>query len=98
MFCLVLILHVFVWFDRPGQKAHSLSIVKVSSFLYAYLLSCWYINFQFFSVNFELEPGAVGHTTDFKETNKRLEWGIKKVILIFCFSINYQYILKHQCI
>ncbi|KAG5030611.1 hypothetical protein JHK82_014217 [Glycine max] len=30
-------------------------------------------------VNFELEPGAVGHTTDFKEANKRLEWGLKKV-------------------
>ncbi|BAT77742.1 AP-4 complex subunit mu-like [Vigna umbellata] len=31
-------------------------------------------------VNFELEPGAVGHTTDFKETNRRLEWGLKKVV------------------
>ncbi|XP_050877561.1 AP-4 complex subunit mu [Lathyrus oleraceus] len=31
-------------------------------------------------VNFELEPGAVGHTTDFKEANKRLERGIKKVV------------------
>ncbi|KAF7817594.1 AP-4 complex subunit mu [Senna tora] len=30
-------------------------------------------------VNFELEPGAVGNTTDFKEANKRLEWGLKKV-------------------
>ncbi|KAI9117998.1 hypothetical protein K1719_010330 [Acacia pycnantha] len=29
-------------------------------------------------VNFELEPGAVG-TTDFKEANKRLEWGIEKI-------------------
>ncbi|KAG7024180.1 AP-4 complex subunit mu, partial [Cucurbita argyrosperma subsp. argyrosperma] len=26
-------------------------------------------------VSFELEPGAVGNTTDFKEANKRLEWG-----------------------
>ncbi|BBG95851.1 Clathrin adaptor complexes medium subunit family protein [Prunus dulcis] len=25
--------------------------------------------------SFELEPGAVGQTTDFKEANKRLEWG-----------------------
>ncbi|GAU34943.1 hypothetical protein TSUD_312740 [Trifolium subterraneum] len=31
-------------------------------------------------VNFELEPGVVGHTTDFKEANKRLEWGLKKVV------------------
>ncbi|KAI5400646.1 hypothetical protein KIW84_065508 [Lathyrus oleraceus] len=31
-------------------------------------------------VNFELEPGTVGHTTDFKEANKRLKWGIKKVV------------------
>ena len=38
-----------------------------------------------FSVTFELEPGAVGHTTDFKEANKRLEWGLKKVILIIRF-------------
>ncbi|CAN0873421.1 AP-4 complex subunit mu [Linum grandiflorum] len=28
---------------------------------------------------FELEPGAVGQTTDFKESTKKLEWGLKKV-------------------
>ncbi|KAI5412330.1 hypothetical protein KIW84_057126 [Lathyrus oleraceus] len=32
-------------------------------------------------VNVELEPGAVGHTTDFKEANKRLERGIKKKVV-----------------
>ncbi|XP_077249876.1 clathrin adaptor complexes medium subunit family protein [Tasmannia lanceolata] len=31
-------------------------------------------------VSFELEPGAVGNTTDFKETNKKLEWGLKKIV------------------
>lgn len=31
-------------------------------------------------VSFELEPGVVGQTTDFKETNKRLEWGLKKIV------------------
>ncbi|KAK9271463.1 hypothetical protein L1049_027054 [Liquidambar formosana] len=31
-------------------------------------------------VSFELEPGAVGQTTDFKEANKRLEWGLKKIV------------------
>ncbi|CAM8936506.1 unnamed protein product [Rhodiola kirilowii] len=31
-------------------------------------------------VNFELEPGAVGQTTDFKEASKKLEWNIKKVV------------------
>ncbi|KAE9603562.1 putative clathrin adaptor, mu subunit [Lupinus albus] len=31
-------------------------------------------------VNFELEAGAVGNTTDFKEANKRLEWGLKKIV------------------
>jgi len=31
-------------------------------------------------VTFELEPGAVGNTTDFKEANKRLEWGLKKIV------------------
>ncbi|KAF2299783.1 hypothetical protein GH714_003333 [Hevea brasiliensis] len=30
--------------------------------------------------NFELEPGAIGQTTDFKEANKRLEWGLKKIV------------------
>ncbi|XP_008219283.1 PREDICTED: AP-4 complex subunit mu [Prunus mume] len=30
--------------------------------------------------SFELEPGAVGQTTDFKEANKRLEWGLKKIV------------------
>lgn len=34
--------------------------------------------FKIFRVSFELEPGAVGNTTDFKEANKRLEWGLKK--------------------
>ncbi|CAI0467832.1 unnamed protein product [Linum tenue] len=28
---------------------------------------------------FELEAGAVGQTTDFKESTKRLEWGLKKI-------------------
>ncbi|KAL2498071.1 AP-4 complex subunit mu [Abeliophyllum distichum] len=31
-------------------------------------------------VNFELEPGAVGQRTDFKESNKRLEWSLKKIV------------------
>ncbi|XP_052190302.1 AP-4 complex subunit mu [Diospyros lotus] len=31
-------------------------------------------------VSFELEPGAVGQMTDFKESNKRLEWSIKKIV------------------
>ncbi|XP_004291846.1 PREDICTED: AP-4 complex subunit mu-like isoform X1 [Fragaria vesca subsp. vesca] len=31
-------------------------------------------------VSFELEPGAVGNTTDFKGANKRIEWGLKKII------------------
>lgn len=30
-------------------------------------------------MSYELEPGAVGQTTDFKEANKRLEWSLKKV-------------------
>ncbi|XP_057974049.1 AP-4 complex subunit mu [Malania oleifera] len=30
--------------------------------------------------SFELEPGAVGNTTDFKEGNKRLEWGLRKIV------------------
>lgn len=31
-------------------------------------------------VSFELEPGAVGQTTDFKEASKRLEWSLKKIV------------------
>ncbi|XP_019175241.1 PREDICTED: AP-4 complex subunit mu-like isoform X2 [Ipomoea nil] len=31
-------------------------------------------------VGFELEPAAVGQTTDFKESNKRLEWYLKKIV------------------
>ncbi|CAI9116156.1 OLC1v1017235C1 [Oldenlandia corymbosa var. corymbosa] len=30
-------------------------------------------------VSFELEPGVVGQTTDFKESNKRMEWNLKKI-------------------
>lgn len=32
-----------------------------------------------YRATYELEPGAIGQTTDFKEANKRLEWGLKKV-------------------
>jgi hypothetical protein len=28
--------------------------------------------------SFELEPGAAGQRTDFKESNKMLEWNLKK--------------------
>ena len=28
--------------------------------------------------SFELEPGAAGQKSDFKETNKMLEWSLKK--------------------
>ncbi|KAL6960188.1 AP-4 complex subunit mu [Sarracenia purpurea var. burkii] len=31
-------------------------------------------------VSFELEPGAVGQMTDFKEPNKKLEWSLKKIV------------------
>lgn len=31
-------------------------------------------------VSFELEPGAVGQTTDFRESNRRLEWSLKKIL------------------
>lgn len=31
-------------------------------------------------VSFELESGAIGQTTDFKEMNKRLEWCLNKIV------------------
>ncbi|PKA59504.1 hypothetical protein AXF42_Ash016528 [Apostasia shenzhenica] len=31
-------------------------------------------------VSFELESGAIGQTTDFKENNKRLEWCLNKIV------------------
>ncbi|KAL8159315.1 hypothetical protein V2J09_000852 [Rumex salicifolius] len=31
-------------------------------------------------VSYELESGAVGQTTDFKEANKRIEWSLKKIV------------------
>ncbi|XP_055960225.1 AP-4 complex subunit mu-like isoform X2 [Mercurialis annua] len=34
-------------------------------------------------VNFELEPGAVGNTTDFKESSKKIEWGLKKELMAY---------------
>ncbi|XVE95195.1 hypothetical protein REPUB_Repub02eG0075500 [Reevesia pubescens] len=30
--------------------------------------------------SFELEPRAIGQRTDFKEANKKLEWGLKKIV------------------
>ncbi|KAK6938864.1 Mu homology domain [Dillenia turbinata] len=38
-------------------------------------------------VSFELEPGSVGNTTDFKEASRRLEWGLKKANYSLFFSI-----------
>ncbi|OMO57624.1 Clathrin adaptor, mu subunit [Corchorus olitorius] len=31
-------------------------------------------------VSFALEPGVIGQRTDFKEANKKLEWGMKKIV------------------
>ncbi|XP_006841205.3 AP-4 complex subunit mu [Amborella trichopoda] len=31
-------------------------------------------------VSFELDPGAVGNTTDFKESTKKLEWSLRKIV------------------
>ncbi|KAL9255227.1 AP-4 complex subunit mu-like protein [Drosera capensis] len=31
-------------------------------------------------VSFELEPGSIGQTTDFKEANRKLEWNLKKIV------------------
>ncbi|XP_028100933.1 AP-4 complex subunit mu-like isoform X4 [Camellia sinensis] len=31
-------------------------------------------------VSFELEPEAFGQTTDFKESNKKIEWSLKKIV------------------
>jgi hypothetical protein len=42
---------------------------------------------KFCRASFELEPGAVGNTTDFKEANKRLEWGLKKARMLLSLSI-----------
>ncbi|EOY14845.1 Clathrin adaptor complexes medium subunit family protein isoform 2 [Theobroma cacao] len=33
-------------------------------------------------VSLDLEPGAVANTTDYKESSKRLEWGLKKRLLV----------------
>ena len=69
---------------RPGQMGPiHLNGSNMILITWSYTLFVNY--FQIFSVTFELEPGAVGHTTDFKEANKRLEWGLKKVILIIRF-------------
>lgn len=32
-----------------------------------------------FRVNFDLERGIVGQNADFKESQKKLEWSVKKV-------------------
>jgi AP-4 complex subunit mu-1 len=34
--------------------------------------------------SFELEAGAIGQTTDFKEGSRRLEWNLKKAIASAC--------------
>jgi hypothetical protein len=43
--------------------------------------------------SFELEAGAIGQTTDFKEGSRRLEWNLKKAIasaaLIYFFISHF---------
>ncbi|KAJ9542924.1 hypothetical protein OSB04_029430 [Centaurea solstitialis] len=38
-------------------------------------------------ISFEMESGAVGQVTDFKESNKKLEWGLKKAISLLLTSL-----------
>ncbi|KAF1864040.1 hypothetical protein Lal_00031199 [Lupinus albus] len=47
-------------------------------------------------VSFEMEPGALGQTTDFKEANKRLEWILKKAIFVVISEIvgGYEHTLR----
>lgn len=33
---------------------------------------------KYYRASFELEAGATGQTTDFKEGSRRLEWNLKK--------------------
>ena len=42
--------------------------------------------------SFELEAGAVGQTTDFKEGSRRLEWNLKKA------SVNKDMYILHKMI
>jgi hypothetical protein len=42
--------------------------------------------------SFELEAGAVGQTTDFKEGSRRLEWNLKKAI---AFSVLTYFFISH---
>lgn len=57
--------------DRPYWLARKRCTTVL---MYADLI----LNWCYFRASFELEPGALGQTTDFKEANKRLEWGLKK--------------------
>ncbi|CAI0467831.1 unnamed protein product [Linum tenue] len=43
---------------------------------------------------FELEAGAVGQTTDFKESTKRLEWGLKKASFLRYISGGSEHTLR----
>ncbi|KAG6478326.1 hypothetical protein ZIOFF_061762 [Zingiber officinale] len=67
-------------FHRRVKGAVSVGdIVKFSSLDATEDLSCTV------GVSFELEAGAVGQTTDFKEGAKRLEWCLKKACLSHIF-------------
>lgn len=44
--------------------------------------------------SFELEAGAVGQTTDFKEGSRRLEWNLKKASA----NMNLYILHKMMCI
>lgn len=45
--------------------------------------------------SFELEPGAAGQKTDFKESNKMLEWSLKKASVE---SFAYLGVLKYSIV
>lgn len=78
-------------FENTGPDKHTILLLTTSSCnsdfpeccLWLIVMNILLLNLQFmnFRVSFELEPGALGQTTDFKEANKRLEWALKKVPL-----------------
>lgn len=62
-----------------GFIGRSFRFFFVCLYLTVYVLT--FLDYHFYRVSFGLEPGAVGQRTDFKEANRRLEWGLKKAII-----------------
>ena len=79
--------------QKHRHTKQNLFLLQNCTYCQNYIL--WCFCWKICRVTFELEPGAVGNTTDFKEANKRLEWGLKKARKLLSLSLSLSHTHTH---